>query len=151
MDKQKIIDALQYLVTELSNGAFTHLAQSRVFKSQGYSKLAQKFADHSKEEYEWVEKFMDRILDLGGCVKVEDRKATNIICDPIEYMKAEYETQRSGVEYLAGCIGNLQEDITTYDLVKDYYKDEEEDQYEDETDLDLIKKLGETNWLLTQL
>ncbi len=151
MDKQKSINTLQYLVTELSNGAFAHLAQSRVFKSQGFSKLAQKFADHSKEEYEWVEKFMDRILDLGGCVKVEDRKAATIINDPVEYMKAEYETQRNGVEYLAGCIGELQGDLTTYDLVKDYYKDEEEDQYADENELELIKKLGETNWLLTQL
>lgn len=151
MDKQKSIEALQYLVTELSNGAFTHLAQSRVFKSQGYGKLAQKFADHSKEEYEWVEKFMDRILDLDGCLKVEERKATNIINDPIEYMKAEYETQRSGVEFLTNCIGNLQGDITTYDLVKEYYKDEEEDLYTDENDLELIKKLGETNWLLSQL
>ena len=122
-----------------------------VFKSQGYSKLAQKFADHSKEEYEWVEKFMDRILDLGGCVKVEDRKATAIICDPIEYMKAEYETQSSGVEMLSGCLEAVQSDLTTYDLFKDYYKDEEEDLYADETDLELIKKLGETNWLLTQL
>ncbi|MCM1224938.1 MAG: hypothetical protein NC548_61860 [Lachnospiraceae bacterium] len=70
-------------------------------------------------------------------------------CDPIEYMKADYETQRNGVECLAGCIGNLQGDIATNDLVKDYYKDEEEDRYADETELELIKKLGETNWLLT--
>lgn len=151
MDKPKSIEALQYLVTELSNGAFTHLVQSRVLKSQGYDKLAQKFSDHSKEEYEWVEKFIDRILDLGGCVKVEERKASNIICDPIEYMKSEYATQRAGVEYLTGCIGDLQGDIATYDLVKDYYKDEEDDLYEDEKELELIKKLGETNWLLTQL
>lgn len=151
MDKQKSIDALQYLVTELSNGAFCHLAQSHVLKSQGYNKLAQKFADHSKEEYDWVEKFMDRILDLEGCVKIEDRKATAIICDPIEYMKAEYEKQRAGVEFLAKCLPELKDDVTTYDLVKDYFKDEEQDQYDDETDLDLIKKLGESNWLLTQL
>lgn len=151
MDKQKSIDTLQMLVTELSNGAFTHLVQSRVLASQGYTKLAEKFSAHSKEEYEWVEKFIDRILDLGGCVKVEDRKATNVICDPIEYMKVEYEKQKAGVDYLANCIGELQGDVTTYDLVKDYYKDEEEDQYDDETDLDLIKKLGEANWLLSQL
>lgn len=151
MDKQKSIETLQFLVTELSNGAFTHLAQSRVLKSQGYSKLAQKFADHSKEEYEWVEKFMDRILDLGGSLKVEDRKATTIICDPIEYMNAECDTQRKGVEMLPDCLAAVQSDLTTYDLLKDYYKDEEQDLYADQTDLELIKKLGETNWLLTQL
>lgn len=151
MNKQKSINALQLLVTELSNGAFRHLTQSHVLKSQGYNKLAQKFADHSKEEYEWVEKFMDRILDLDGCVKIEERKALDIICDPIEYMKAEYDIQKAGVEYLAKCLPELQGDVTTYDLLKEYFKDEEQDLYDDETDLDLIKKLGESNWLLTQL
>lgn len=45
----------------------------------------------------------------------------------------------------------VQDDVTTYDILKDYFKDEEQDLYDDRTELDLIKKLGETNWLLTQL
>ncbi|MCM1518552.1 MAG: hypothetical protein NC117_07925 [Pseudoflavonifractor sp.] len=151
MDKQKSIETLQFFVTELSNGAFTHLVQSHVFKSQGYNKLADKFADHSKEEYAWVDKFIDRILDLGGCVKVEQRKAVDIVCDPVEYMSAELETQRNGVELLSKCMAGVSGDVTTYDLLKDYYKDEEGDLYDDETQVDLIKKLGDANWLLTQL
>lgn len=151
MDKQKSIDTLQFFVTGLSNGAFTHLAQSRVFQSQGYTKLAEKFKTHSEEEYGWVEKFMDRILDLGGILKVEDRKSVDLVCDPIEYINKEYDTQKSGVELLAKCMAEVKDDVTTYDLLKDYYKDEEEDQYEDEKELDLIKRLGETNWLLTKL
>lgn len=151
MDKQKSIETLQFFVTELSNGAFVHAAQARVFQSMGYAKLAGKFAAHSKEEYGWVEKFMDRILDLGGTLKVEQRKAVDLICDPVQYMSAETEIQRNGVEMLAKCLTEVQGDVTTYDLLKDYYKDEEGDLYEDETDIELIKKLGETNWLLTQL
>lgn len=151
MDKQKSIDTLQFFVTALSNGAFTHLAQSRILDSQGYTKLAEKFKNHCKEEYEWVEKFMDRILDLGGTLKVEDRQSVNLVYDPIEYMNKEYETQKNGVEYLAKCLCEVKDDVTTYDLLKDYYKDEEQDQYDDETEVDLIKKLGESNWLLTKL
>lgn len=151
MDKQKSIDTLQLFVTALSNGAFRHLTQSRVFKSQGYEKLATRFKNHSEEEYGWVEKFMDRILDLGGVLKLEERQSENIVCDPIEYMNKEYEIQKNGVETLAKCLCEVKDDVTTYDLLKDYYKDEEEDQYEDEKELDLIKKLGESNWLLTQL
>lgn len=151
MDKRKSIDTLQLFVTALSNGAFRHLLQSRVLQSQGYGKLAEHFKSHSDEEYSWVEKFMDRILDLGGVPKLEDRKAENIICDPVEFMTKEYEIQRAGVDTLAKCLDEVKDDVTTYDLLKDYYKDEEQDQYDDETELALIKKLGESNWLLTKL
>lgn len=151
MDKQKSIEALQFFVTGLSNGAFQHLAQSRVFKSQGYQKLAEHFADHSKEEYGWVEKFMDRILDLGGDLKVEAREAAPIVSEPVEYMKAELDRQTKGLDVLSKCMQTVTDDVTTYDLLKDYFKDEEQDLFDDQNEIDLIKKLGETNWLLTKL
>ena len=37
-----------------------------IFKSQGITKLGQKYIDHFNEEMGWVEKFTERILDLGG-------------------------------------------------------------------------------------
>ena len=151
MDKQKSIDTLQFFVTGLSNGAFRHVMQSRVFASQGYTILAEHFADHAKEEYEWVGKFIDRILDLEGCVKVEAREALKITCDPIEYMSAECDIQRDGVQLLRKCLDTVAGDVTTYDLLKDYYKDEEQDLYDDENELALIKKLGEANWLMTKM
>lgn len=151
MDKQKSIEALQFFVTALSNGAFQHVLQSRVFKAAGYEKLATKFGDHSKEEYEWVEKFIDRILDLGGEVKLEAREAAPIVSEPVQYMNAELDRQCKGLEVLSKCMEDVKDDVTTYDILKDYFKDEEQDLYDDQTALDLIKKLGETNWLLTQL
>lgn len=151
MDKQKSIETLQFFVTGLSNGAFQHVMQSRVFKSQGYEKLAAKFGDHAKEEDEWVEKFIDRILDLGGEVKLEAREAAPIVAEPVQYMNAELERQCKGLEVLSKCMEEVKDDVTTYDILKDYFKDEEQDLYDDQTALDLIKKLGETNWLLTQL
>lgn len=151
MDKQKSIDALQFLVTGLSNGAFQHRLQSRVFKSQGYEKLATRFASHADEEYGWVEKFVDRILDLGGEVKVESRDAAPIVAEPCQYMNAEVDRQAKGLQTLCTMLDDVKADVTTYDILKDYFKDEEQDLYTDQTDIELIKKLGETNWLLTQL
>lgn len=151
MDKQKSIETLQFFVTGLSNGAFQHVLQSRVFKAQGYGKLAAKFGDHAKEEYGWVEKFIDRILDLGGEVKMETREAGAVVSEPVQYMNAELDRQCKGLEVLSKCMDEVKDDVTTYDILKDYFKDEEQDLYDDQTALDLIKKLGETNWLLTQL
>lgn len=151
MEKQKSIDALQYFVTGLSNGAFRHMAQSRVFASQGYSKLEKHLADHANEEYGWVFKFMDRILDLEGNVKVEAREAMEVTADPVEYQNKEVEIQSAGLEILRKCMETVKDDVTTYDLLKDYYKDEEQDLYDDQNELDLIKRLGEANWLMTKL
>lgn len=151
MDKQKSIEALQFFVTGLSNGAYQHVIQSHVFKSQGYTKLGQHFADHAQEEFGWVDKFIDRILDLGGEVKMEAREAGQIVAEPVQYMNVEIDRQCKGLEVLRKCMDTVKDDVTTYDILKDYFKDEEQDLYDDQTEIDLIKKLGEANWLLTKL
>ena len=40
---------------------------------------------------------------------------------------------------------------TTYDILKEYYQDEEEDMYWGESQLELIECIGKQNWLLQQL
>lgn len=151
MDNKKSIEALQLFVTALSEGAFVHKIQGQIFKAQGFSKLAEKYVGHYTEEMEWVEKFVDRILDLGGEIKVEEQKARNLISDPIEYIKADLAIQRPGVDLLRKCMLSLSEDITTFNLLKDYLADEEEDLYWSEGQLELIEKIGVQNWLFTQL
>ena len=113
--------------------------------------MAEKYVGHYTEEMEWVEKFVDRILDLGGEIKVEEQKARNLISDPIEYIKADLAIQRPGVDLLRKCMLSLSEDITTFNLLKDYLADEEEDLYWSEGQLELIEKIGVQNWLFTQL
>ena len=118
MDKQKSIEALQFFVTGLSEGAFVHKVQGQIFKAQGFTKLGEKYIGHYTEEMEWVEKFIDRILDLGGEVK---------------------------------CMGSVCEDYLTFDILKDYLADEEEDLYWSQGALEMIEKIGAQNWLIMQM
>ena len=78
MDKQKSIEALQFFATGLTEGALVHKLQGQMFNSQGFKKLGQKYIDHFNEEMEWVEKFYNRIMDLGGEVKFEGAKTRPI-------------------------------------------------------------------------
>ena len=151
MDKEKSIKALQFFVTELSNGAFAHMVQGKQFESLGFKKLAEKYSGHYQEEMQWVEKFIARILDLGGDVKLEDRKGREVVKNPIDYLKADLDNQKQGVDILYGCVAQVSGDPTTYDLMKAYLADEEEDLYWDEEQLDLIKLIGEQNWLIKQM
>lgn len=151
MDKKKSIDALQFFVTNLSEGAFVHKLQGQIFKSQGFTKLGEKYIGHFSEEMGWVEKFADRILDLGGEIKAEGQKCRELICDPVAYLKADLAIQGPGVELLMNCMESVKEDPTTYDIFKGYLADEEEDLYWSEEQLELIEKIGVQNWLVKQL
>ena len=151
MDKQKSIEALQFFVTHLAEGAIVHKQQGLIFKSQGFAKLGQKYIDHFNEEMGWVEKFTERILDLGCDVKFEGMKERALIKSPIEYVKEDLKIQEAGVDMLYKCMEGLTGDPTTYDLMKDYLKDEEEDLYWSQGACDLIECIGAQNWLFTQL
>ena len=67
MDFRTTLEISQMIVNELAGSAFVHKMQGQLFKSQGFEKLGQKYIGHYTEEMEWVEKYTDRMLDLG-CV-----------------------------------------------------------------------------------
>ena len=151
MEKKKSIEALQFFVTHLAEGAIVHKQQGMIFKAQGLTKLGEKYIGHFNEEMGWVEKFTERILDLGGDVKFEGMKSRDLICDPVEYVKADLAIQVNGVDILRKCMATVADDPTTYDMLKAYLLDEEEDQYWSEEQLELIEKIGYQNWLIKQM
>ncbi|MBQ9864873.1 MAG: hypothetical protein IJM33_05980 [Bacteroidales bacterium] len=151
MDKKKSIEALHFFATGLSEGALVHKLQGQIFKSQGFTKLGEKYIEHFNEEMGWVEKFYDRILDLGGEVKFEGAKARDLVCDAVEYVNADLKIQEAGVEILYKCMEGLHDDPTTYDIMKAYLADEEEDLYWSQNQIELMEKIGVQNWLIAQM
>ena len=53
--------------------------------------------------------------------------------------------------WLATLIKEAQDDLTTFDILKEYYKDEENDMFWAQQQLELIEKIGEKNWLYMQV
>lgn len=151
MRHQKSIEALQAFATGLTGGAFAHFVQGKHFESMGFKKLGEKYRNHYAEEMEWVEKFIARINDLGGEMKIEDLKGREVIKDPIDYLKADLKIQEQGVALLYDCMSGLKDDPTTYDILKAYLADEEEDLYWSQEQVDMIEMIGRQNWLITQM
>ena len=145
------IQLSQMIVNELAGSAFVHKMQGLLFKSQGFTKLGQKYIDHYTEEMAWVEKYTERLLDLGCVPEVKLSQKARLIDDPKAYLEADLKLQKEGVETLYNLMPSLAADPTTYDLTKAYLLDEEEDLYWDEEQLDLINKIGYQNWLAKQL
>ena len=151
METKLSLQLLQAYATGLAAQSMQHKVQSKVFKSQGLTKLAEKYADHSTEEMEWVDKFIDRIIDLGGEAKVEAAPAQTIYSNPVDFIKADLEVSEREVPNLGQATLAVAQDLTTYDLLKGYYQDEEEDMYWMRSQLELIECIGLQNWLVKQL
>lgn len=151
MDKQKSIAALQAYATGLAAQSLQHKVEGKIFVDQGFSKLGEKYAEHAAEEMAWVDQFIERILDLGGTPLVEAAPAMPVTTDPVEYIKADLAVSHEQVPILQQLVLSLADDLKTYDILKAYALDEEEDMLWSETQLDLIEKIGLQNWLVKQL
>ena len=151
MDFTTTLQVSQMIVDELSGSSFVHKMQGLLFKSQGFEKLGQKYLDHFAEEQEWIEKYANRMMDLGCTPQVDISNKSALIEDPKAYIEADLKLQREGVEKLYQLMPALAADPTTYDITKAYLLDEEEDLYWDEEQLDLIEKIGIQNWLTKQM
>lgn len=149
-NNQKVIEGLQIIVTDLSQQADGHAIQSRIFASQGLTKLAEKYAEHATEEREYVEKCIDRLLDLGVEVKNEAKKEAKVFTDPIEWLKYDLQISKDGLTWLSEIVELARTDYTTFDILKEYYQDEE-DMYWGAQQLELIEVIGKQNWILRQV
>ncbi len=138
-DKAKILEGLQVIVTDLAQQADGHELQARIFASQGLKKLADKYDEHAAEERGYVKKCADRILDLGGSLKLGDKKDAPLFTDAVEYMKYDLQVLKDGLAWLAVLVEEARSDYTTFDILKEYYQDEETDMYESEQELALVE------------
>ncbi|MBQ8089074.1 MAG: bacterioferritin (cytochrome b1) [Clostridia bacterium] len=148
---EKIIAGLQAIVTGLSQQADGHAIQSRVFANEGLTKLAEKYAEHAVEERGYVEKCTDRILDLGGEVKLEAKQPAPTYKNPVDWIRYDLQVSIDGLAWLKTLVEEAREDYTTFDILKEYYQDEEEDLYWAQGQLELIECIGLQNWLIRQL
>ena len=154
MANEKVAAVLQQIVTNLSQQSAGHLIQSRIFASQGFSKLAKKYADHATEELGFVEKCIDRLLDLGCEVKLEAKPAGPVFTNPVEYLKYDLSvsTDEEGIAMMKEIVAiAAKEDYSSYDVLKDYMQDEDEDANWMKGQLELIERIGVQNWLIQQL
>lgn len=150
-DKQAEIQSLQWIVTALSNQSFGHRIQGLVFGSKGLQALADKYAAHADEEMAWIEKFADRILDLGGDIKIEARPEVKVYDDIVEYLKNEKKVSEEGIAKVSEMMPTFAADFVAYEDMKTYLIDEDIDLQETNQDLELIELIGVQNWLVQKL
>ena len=88
---------------------------------------------------------------MGGTVRNEAKKEAPVFADALEFVKYDLQVSRDGLAWLAGLVEEARADYSTFDILKEYYQDEEEDMYWAEGQLELVKFIGKENWYIQQL
>ena len=70
---------------------------------------------------------------------------------PLEWLRHDLEDSKEGLEEILPLVGAAANDLETYDLLKAYYKDEDDDLQWTQQQLNLIDAIGYQNWLTQQL
>lgn len=149
----KIIEYLnRALKAELTaiNQYFLH---SRMLEDWGLGKLAEKEHGESVEEMKHADELIKRILFLEGLPNLQDIGHLRIGESPREALECDLALELDAIPMYREAVAYAESasDFVTRDLFQTILDDEEEHVDWLETQLDLIKRIGEERYLQSQM
>jgi bacterioferritin len=149
----KVLEHLnQALCSELTaiNQYFLH---ARILQDWGFEELGKKEYHASIDEMKHADQIIKRILFLNGIPNVQKLNKVNIGQNVKEILSSDLALEELVMPHLREFIAHAEttRDYVTRDLFKDILKSEEEHLDWLETQLDLMNKLGEQNYLQSQV
>jgi bacterioferritin len=149
----KVIEALNELLTlELTviNQYFVH---SKMNENRGFDRLAKKDREIAYEEMRDAESLIDRILFLEGLPNMQRMNPVRVGETVTEQFEIALECEKQALEILArGIQASLDAgDAASREFFAGSLLEEEEHLDYAETQLELLRSLGEANYLAQQL
>ena len=151
-DKQVIEFLNKALENELTaiNQYFLH---AKMFKNWGFHKLYEKEYHESIDEMKHADKLVDRILFLEGLPNLQNIGKILVGETPEEMLACDLKLEQMAVPLLKTAIAHCEsiQDYISRELFEDILESEEEHIDWLETQLDLIEKIGLSNYLQSQM
>ena len=145
------------LLNEVLTGELTAINQyflhARMCKNWGYLRLAEKIYHESIDEMKHADKLIERVLYLDGLPNVQRLAKVNIGQNVPEVLKNDYAVELLAVPLLRNGIKLCRDvgDNGSEDLLLQILKAEEEHIDWLETQLELLKQVGEGHYLAQQM
>lgn len=148
-----VVQALNTMITiELTviNQYFLH---STMCRHWGYGRLADRFRDLSIDEMKDAEAYAERVLEIGGLPNFQRINNFGVGETPTEQLTLTRDAEILALETLAAGIATAEEykDFATAQMFRQASLEERAHLDWAETQLRLIERLGEVDYLTTQV
>jgi bacterioferritin len=148
-----IIELLNEVLTAELTAINQYFVHARMCESWGYERLADKVRDESIEEMRQAEELVDRILFLDGVPNLQ-RLGTVMVGETVpEQVHLDLEVERTAIERLTRGIATCtsEGDHGSRHLLEKILGEEEDHADWLESQLELIRQLGEAHYLSQQV
>jgi bacterioferritin len=151
-DKKVIVYLNAQLKLELTsvNQYFLHY---RMLQNWGFERMAKFEHDESIEEMKHADKLIERVLTLGGLPNLQDLGKLLIGETAVEMISCDLKAEVAGQKHLKEAIGYCEtvRDYVSRELFEQILVDTEGHIDHLEAQLELVDKVGEQNYLQSQM
>ena len=150
---EEVLTLLNNLLTNELTAINQYFVHAKMCENWGFERLAHKVREESIDEMKHADQIISRILFLEGVPNLQRLNKLHVGETVKEQLECDLQLEYSAIKFLNDGIAASREvgDNTTEDLMTKILVSEEEHTDWIETQLELIRQVGEQNYLAQQI